>query len=507
MTTTDDIAPAQTAARHPQHPQHPQHRIGGARVPARGGRTLPVEDPSTATVVGHLARGDADDVDLAVRAAADCARRSGSSTPAERGRALRRLATELDAAREELARLETLDTGKPLSLARSEIAGCVGYLDYYAGAADKVHGETIPIGPGSLAYTVREPVGVTAHIVPWNAPLSMLCRSVAPALATGNTVVVKPAEQTPLTALRFADLVEAAGYPAGAYNVVTGLGVEAGHALAAHPGIGSLSFTGSVPTGRAVLRAAAEHITPVVTELGGKSPQIVFADADLDDVARQVVLGFTANSGQYCDAGSRLLVDRAVHDELVDRIVARTSALSIGPGIEDPDLGPLVSAEHRDRVAGYLEIGRREGARVAGPDRAVPARGHFLAPVVFTDVHPRMRIAREEIFGPVLSVLGFDDEDEAVRLADGTDYGLGTGIHTRDIDRALRVAGRVDAGYIMINEYFGGGTAVPFGGTRLSGTGRERGLIALDSYLALRTVVARIGPRPAGRPPERGSDG
>ncbi|MEQ3551326.1 aldehyde dehydrogenase family protein [Pseudonocardia nematodicida] len=455
-------------------------------------RGLAVEDPSTGETVAHVPRGDASDVDRAVRAAAAVAPRLRAVAPADRGRALRTLATELDGAREELARLETTDTGKPLSLSRAEIGGCVDYLEYYAGAADKVHGETIPVGPGSLAYTQRVPVGVTAHIVPWNAPLSMLCRSVAPALAAGNAAVVKPAEQTPLTALRFAELVAAAGFPDGTVEVVTGLGAEAGHALASHPGIGSLTFTGSVATGRAVLRAAAEHITPVVTELGGKSPQIVFADADLDDVAAQVVTGFTANTGQYCDAGSRLLVERSVADELVARIVARTDALTLGPGTDDPDLGPLVSAEHRARVLDYTSIGTAEGAVPVGTPRELPERGYFVAPTIFTGVRPEMRIATEEIFGPVLAVLGFDDEDEAVRLADATDYGLGTGIHTRDIDRALRVADRVDAGYVMINEYFGGTTAVPFGGTKLSGTGRERGLVALDSYLTLKTVVTRI---------------
>jgi aldehyde dehydrogenase (NAD+) len=469
-----------------------EHRIGGQRVPSRH-EPLPVEDPSTATTIAHVARGDARDVDLAVSAARAAARRTRSTTPAERGRLLRSLAAALDADLEGFARLETGDTGKPLSLARSEIAGCVAYLDYYAGAADKLHGETIPVGPGSLAYTVREPVGVTAHIVPWNAPLSMLCRSVAPALAAGNTAVVKPAEQTPLTALRFADLVEGLDHPPGTVNVVAGLGTEAGAALAAHPGIGSLTFTGSVATGRAVLRAAAEHITPVVTELGGKSPQIVFADADLDDVARQVVTGFTANSGQYCDAGSRLLVARAARDELVERIVARLAALTLGAGIDDPDLGPMVSAEHRRRVMDYVALGGREGATEVGRRRALPGSGHFVAPVVFTGVTPEMRIAREEIFGPVLAVLVFDDEEHAVELADATDYGLGVGVHTSDIDRALRIADRIDAGYVMINEYFAGSPAVPFGGTKLSGTGRERGLVALDSYLKNKTVVARVG--------------
>jgi aldehyde dehydrogenase (NAD+) len=467
--------------------------LGGTAL--SGGATLAVEDPSTGATIGHVPRGGAHDVDLAVAAARACAPTLRAAASVERGRRLRALAGALDAAGDELARLETLDTGKPLSLARGEVAGCVAYLDYYAGAADKLHGETIPIGPGSLAYTVREPVGVTAHIVPWNAPLSMLCRSVAPALAAGNAAVVKPAEQTPLTARRFAELVEAVGYPAGTVGVVTGLGAEAGAALAAHPGIGSLTFTGSVATGRAVLRAAAEHVTPVVTELGGKSPQIVFADADLDDVARQVVTGFTANSGQYCDAGSRLLVDRAVHDELVVLVAARAGALTLGPGIDDPDLGPLVSAEHHRRVAGYVALGRREGATVVGEPAAVPEAGHFLAPTVFTGVTPAMRIAQEEIFGPVLAVTPFDDEDQAVALANGTDYGLGVGIHTRDVDRALRVADRVDAGYVMVNEYFGGSVAVPFGGTKLSGTGRERGLVALDSYLRTKTVVARVGRR------------
>ncbi|MBN9733763.1 MULTISPECIES: aldehyde dehydrogenase family protein [unclassified Pseudonocardia] len=469
---------------------HPAHHVDGAWVAARDGRTLAVEDPSTGATVAHVARGGAADVDDAVRAARACARTIRGTTPADRGRALRALATALGDRREEFARLETLDTGKPISLSRSEVAGCVDYLHYYAGAADKLHGETIPLGPGSLAFTVREPVGVSAHVVPWNAPLSMLCRSLAPALAAGNTAVVKPAEQTPLTALRLAELVTAAGYPPGTCNVVTGLGTEAGRALAGHPGIGSLTFTGSVATGRAVLRAAAEHITPVVTELGGKSPQIVFADTDLDDVADQVVAGFTANSGQYCDAGSRLLVERSVHDDLVERVAARAAALTIGPGADDPDLGPLVSARHHRRVAGYVALGHAEG-RLVGPPRPVPPDGHYLAPAVFTGLAPDARIVQEEIFGPVLAVLAFDDEDHAVRLADGTDYGLGVGIHTRDIDRALRVAGRVDAGYVMINEYFGGGTAVPFGGTKLSGTGRERGLVALESYLSTKTVVAR----------------
>lgn len=466
--------------------------LDGQWTPARSAATFETLDPATEETVTRVARGGPDDVDEAVRAAraafvGSCRR----MTPVDRARLLTRAARTLESRAEEFARLETRDTGKPITLSRSEIHGCVRYFDYYAGAADKIHGETVPLGPGYLDYTVREPLGVTAHITPWNAPLSMVCRSLAPALAAGNTAVVKPAEQAPLTALALADVLRQADWPAGTYNVVTGFGAEAGAALSAHPGIDSLTFTGSVPTGRSVLRAAGEHITPVTLELGGKSPQIVFDDADLDRAAEEIAKGIYTNAGQYCDAGSRLLVHASVREPLLERLTARTAQLRVGPGMDDPDMGPLISAAQRDRVLGYIEAGRSAGAHVVSGTADFP-KGYFVAPTLLDGVRPDMRVAREEIFGPVLAVLTFGSDEEAAELADATDYGLAAGIHTRDVDRALRFARDVRAGYVMVNEYFSGGVESPFGGSKHSGYGRERGLAALDNYTRLRNVVLRI---------------
>lgn len=472
--------------------------LGGGWTPARSGTTFEVLDPATEETVTRVARGGPQDIDEAVRAAraafdGHCRRMA----PAERALLLARTARILESRAEEFARLETRDTGKPLTLSRGEIRGCVRYFDYYAGAADKIQGETVPLGPDHLDYTIREPVGVTAHITPWNAPLSMVCRSLAPALAAGNTAVVKPAEQAPLTALALAEVIGQAGWPAGAYNAVTGFGGEAGAALSGHPGIDSLTFTGSVPTGRSVLQAAGEHITPVVLELGGKSPQLVFSDADLDRAADEVAKGIFTNAGQYCDAGSRLLVHASVHESLLERLTTRAERLRVGPGMDDPDMGPLISAEQRDRVLDHIEAATSAGAHaVAGTaDRRhlqVPDKGYFVAPTVLDGVRPDMRVAREEVFGPVLAVLEFGGDDEAAELADATEYGLAAGIHTRDVDRALRFARDVGAGYVMVNEYFSGGAESPFGGAKHSGYGRERGLAALDNYTRLRNVVVRI---------------
>ncbi|PSK89426.1 aldehyde dehydrogenase (NAD+) [Murinocardiopsis flavida] len=466
--------------------------IDGQWTPARSAATFATLDPSTEETVARVARGGPADVDDAVRAArAAFAGPCRRMAPVDRALLLTRAARTLESRAEEFAILETRDTGKPLSLSRSEIRGCVRYFDYYAGAADKIQGETVPLGPDYLDYTVREPCGVTAHITPWNAPLSMVCRSLAPALAAGNTAVVKPAEQAPLTALALADVLREAGWPAGAYNVVTGFGGEAGAALSGHPGIDSLTFTGSVPTGRAVLRAAGENITPVLLELGGKSPQIVFDDADLDHAADEIAKGIFTNAGQYCDAGSRLLVHTAVHGPLLERLAERTARLRVGPGMDDPDVGPLISAAQRDRVLGYIDAGRSAGAHVVAGAADFP-KGYFVAPTLLDGVRPDMLVAREEIFGPVLAVLTFGGDDEAAELADATDYGLAAGIHTRDVDRALRFARDVRAGYVMVNEYFTGGVESPFGGSGHSGYGRERGLAALDNYTRLRNVVVRI---------------
>jgi aldehyde dehydrogenase (NAD+) len=473
---------------------HEKLFIAGRWSSSRSGKFFEVVDPSTEEVLTTVARGMAEDVDDAVGAASEAF--SGPwrrLKPEDRARLLYQLARALEARIDEFAELETLDTGKPIQHARSEVSGCVRYFDYYAGVADKIHGETIPLGSNYLNYTIREPLGVTAHIVPWNAPLSMVSRSLAPALAAANTAVVKPAEQTPLTALQFAEVFLELGFPEGVYNVVTGFGEEAGRALSEHPGIDSITFTGSVETGRAVLRSAAEHVKPVVLELGGKSPQIVFADSDLDLVANEVAKGIYSNTGQYCDAGSRLVIEESIRDRFLERMVNRSHDIKLGAGLEGPDMGPLVSAEHFERVLRYIDTGQKEGARMLTGGRAERFdKGYFVSPTIFDEVESGMRIAQEEIFGPVLSVLTFSDEQEALRTANDSNYGLAAGIFTRDIDRAFRFANDIQAGYVMINEYFSGGAGSPFGGYKQSGFGRERGLVGLDNYTRIKNVVVRV---------------
>ena len=461
---------------------------------ARNGQTFEAINPSTEEILTQVARGGPDDVDDAVAAAREAFEGPWRRVkPEERGRLLYRVARELEARINEFAELETLDTGKPLAHAHGEISGCVRYLDYYAGAADKIHGETIPLGSDYLNYTVREPLGVTAHIVPWNMPLSMVCRSLAPALAAGNTAVIKPAEQTPLTALKFAEIFLDLHFPPGVYNVVPGFGEEAGKALGEHPGIGSITFTGSVETGRNILHSAAEHVKPVVLELGGKSPQIIFADTDLDLAASEVAKGIYSNTGQYCDAGSRLVVDEGVREPLLEKLIQHSRQIKLGEGMNNPDMGPLVSAEHLERVLGYIDIGRQEGANMLIGGKAEEfERGYFVSPTVFDEVESKMRIAQEEIFGPVLSVLPFSGDEEAARIANDSSYGLAAGIFTHNIDRAMRFASEVQAGYVMINEYFTGGMGSPFGGYKQSGIGREKGLVALDNYIQIKNVVLRI---------------
>lgn len=469
--------------------------INGSWTTAASGRTFETVDPATEETIAGVARGDAADVELAVAAARVAFEGPWRQVkPKERARLLFDLARAIEARADEFAELETRDSGKPLPLSRKEVLSSARYFEYYAGAADKIHGEQIPLGPDYVDFTVREPLGVTAHIVPWNMPLNMVGRSVAPALAAGNTAVVKPAEQTPLTALKLAELFQELGFPDGVYNVVTGYGDEAGAALSRHHDIDSITFTGSVETGRLIMKAAAQHIKPVVLELGGKSPHIVFGDADLDLAVLEAAKGIYANCGQICSAGSRLVIDAAVKEPFLEKLVAHSKQIRVGPGMEAPDMGPLVSAEQYERVMGYIDIGQQEGARLATgggrPDGL--GRGYFVAPTIFDNTEPAMRINQEEIFGPVLSVLSFEDEEEALAIANGVQYGLVAGIFTNDINRALRLATRIRAGQIYINEYFAGGEETPFGGYKQSGFGREKGLAGLLNYTQIKNIAIRI---------------
>ena len=394
---------------------------------------------------------------------------------------------------EEAAILETADVGKPLKEARGDVDGVVSTLIYNAGAADKMEGATIPLGPSVVDFTLMEPLGVTAHIVPWNYPLGMAARSLGPALAAGCTAVLKPAEQTPLTALRFAELALEAGLPPGVLNVVTGFGEEAGAPLVRHPLVRGVTFTGSVPTGRAIMAMAAERTIPVVLELGGKNAVLVFADADLDRVVADVIEGAFENAGQICSSASKLLVEASVADELVERLHARAARITVGPGKDDPDLGPVVSDEQHERVLGFVTEARGSACLVHGGGRpAELPRGWFVAPTILDRVPPEARIAREEVFGPVVTVTRFAAEAEAVAIANGTGYGLVAGVYTRDISRALRLAQTLEAGSVWINGWFLGGQQAPTGGIKDSGIGRERGLLGVRNYLQVKNVGIRL---------------
>ncbi len=475
-----------------------RHFIDGGWHASVSGDRMECIDPGRGRRFHQVAAGGADDIDVAVHAASQSMKGEWRNMiPAARGEMLARVAQLIRKNAARLAVAESLDVGKPLQEAEGDVGGAARCFDYYAGAADKLEGRSLPLGRNYVGYTVNEPVGVTAHIVPWNYPFSTLARSLAPALAVGCSAVVKPAEQTPLTALMLAALLQEAGLPDGVVNIVTGTGAAAGAPLVTHPEVRHITFTGSVATGIGVMRAAAANVSSVLLELGGKSPAIVLADADLDFAAKDVMGAIFENAGQICSAGSRLVVERAVHDRMVEKLVAGAAGLSMGHGLRRPALGPVNSPQHLARIGAYVDGAKSRGIRVAMGGNACgdPAGGEgwFFEPTILDAVPPTDIVVQEEIFGPVLSVQIADDKEHAMALANGTEFGLVAAIYTKDIDAAYRLARDVDAGQVFINEYFAGGIYAPFGGNKKSGFGREKGFDGMRNYCKTKTVVARIG--------------
>jgi aldehyde dehydrogenase (NAD+) len=464
--------------------------VGGERIEPTSGEYTETVDPATGEAFAEVAVADESDVDAAVETARGAFPEWRDTDPAERGQVLYRVAERIRDDIDDLAALESRDQGKPLSQARSDLSSAARYFEYYAGSADKLEGTTVPVGTGQVDYTVREPYGVSAQVVPWNFPGNLFARGVAPALAAGNAVVAKPAPTTPLSAYRLAELCIEAGVPAGAVNVVSGAG-ETGAALTAHEGIDTITFTGSVPTGRKVMEAAAENVTPVTLELGGKNPAIVYPDADVEEAASWVDTGIFTNAGQICSAADRAVVHEDVYEEFVDEIVARAESYDLGPGLEDPDMGPVNSEGHLEKIRKYIDVGRTE-ATVAAGGGVLSREGHFVEPTVFTDVDNDMRIAREEIFGPVLAVIPYGDDEDPVSIGNDVAYGLVSGVFTNDVRRAHRAAQRLEAGNVYVNKWFGDTNQTPFGGYKKSGIGREKGLEALDSYLQTKNVAVNL---------------
>ncbi|GAA1538587.1 aldehyde dehydrogenase family protein [Brevibacterium picturae] len=469
--------------------------IGGRHVPSL--TTYANVDPATGDHLGDVSRGGPDEVDRAVKAAARAQQEWKRSSTEQRSKLLVTTAEVIRANRDEMASLESEDTGKPLTQAYADVDVCARYFEFYGHTIESYYGHAIPMTEDMHVYTRREPYGVTGHIVAWNYPLQLIGRAVATSLATGNCAVAKPADETPRSTVRLAELIHSVGFPAGAFNVVTGLGAEAGAALAAHPGIAHLGFVGSTQTGSQIAHAAADRVIPTVLELGGKSANIVFSDADVDAAIPSLLRSIIQNAGQTCSAGSRLIVAQSNHAEVVEKLAAAMEKVTIGYGPEDPMLGPLISTKQQSRVEGFLsDIGSAEiitgGTRPEGLADDLTG-GAFITPTLVDNVSPGSTIAQEEVFGPVVAAMTFSDEEEAISLANGTDYGLISALWTQNLSRAHRVAAEVEAGQIFVNTYgAGGGVELPFGGVKKSGYGREKSIEALNEYTQTKTIAVKL---------------
>ena len=475
-----------------------QNYINGAFVDGGAGRLL-VDNPADGSALAEIALADERDIDSAVQAAKAChiAGEFAALRPVERGRMVRAMGDYLLHHCDEIATLLTKESGKPYWEAVIEIQGAARYFEYYGNQAETVEGRSIPLGAGYFDFTIYEPIGVSAQIIPWNYPIEMTARGIAAALATGNACVVKTPELDPLSSVYLAKAGEAAGLPAGALNILCGYGHQAGAALTAHSDINQIVFTGSVATGIAVASAAAQNVVPCVLELGGKSAAIVMPDADLDAVIDSVRWGIFFNAGQVCSAMSRMIVHPAIHDEMIDRLEALATSLSVGPGIERTEfganMGAMVSEKQRDRAVGLVAEASREGGKIITGGHKLNRPGWFMEPTILDNITADMTIATEEVFGPVLSVLTAKDENEAIKIANGTPYGLVNGIFTKDIDLANRAARALRSGQVFINEWFAGGVETPFGGYGKSGYGREKGREALWNYVQTKNIATKIG--------------
>ena len=470
--------------------------IDGKRVPAISGRYFETLDPSNEQVVAQVAEADAADVDVAVRSSRAAFENVwGPMRAADRGQILLKLADLIRRDQEQLVELESLDSGKPVSaVRRQDLPAVIDTLTYYAGWADKITGQVIPARPDALTYTVREPMGVVGAIIPWNFPLMIGMWKIAPALACGCTVVLKPAELTPLTALKIGELALEAGLPPGVLNVVPGFGKTAGQAIVDHPDIDKVTFTGSPGVGKQILRGAAGNLKRVTLELGGKSANIIFPDADLDMAVKAACAGIFFNTGQVCSAGSRILVHRDVYDEVVERLAARAQGVRMGdPRDEKTSMGPLISDTQMRRVMDYIGVGVNEGAKVVTGGVRHGERGYYVAPTVFAGVEHEMRISQEEIFGPVAAVIPFEDDEDALRLANGTSYSLAAGVWSADIARVHRFARRLKAGTVWVNTYGPTDVRLPWGGARDSGFGREHGEVAIENFTEPKVVWINTG--------------